>query len=174
MGLASEQILQFLAQLRCRNLRGGDVGLSGAEQGRVCQSKIQLVEEVFAAFNNNSVTALLHQSGEGDLMVVNDLVELCAARNSQGQSAGTACIMDGAGAALNQYYACCCIVVQQFGGGKKLRLSACLMGSSVAMLHEAGDLGVSLKISLNPTQETIKSVNVGAEDTTKSYVLVGI
>ena len=163
MGLASEQILQFLAQLCCRNLRGGDVGLSGAEQGGVRQSKIQLVEEVFAAFNNNSVAALLHQSGEGDLVVVNDLVELCAARNSKGQSAGAACILDGTGAALNQHYARGCVVVQQFGGGKKLEVVCVLNGRSVTMLHEAGDLGVSLKISLNPTQKTIKSVNVGAE-----------
>lgn len=55
MGLASKQILQFLAQLCGRNLRGGDVRLSGAEQGGVRQSKIQLSEKVFAALNNNSV-----------------------------------------------------------------------------------------------------------------------
>ena len=156
MGLASEQIPQFLAQLRCRNLRGGDVGLSGAEQGGVRQSKIQLVEEVFAASTTTAWTALLHQSGEGDLVVVNDLVELCAARNSQGQSAGAACILDGTGAALNQHYACGCVVVQQFGGGKKLKVVCVLNGRSVAVLHEAGDLRVSLKVSLNPAQKTVK------------------
>ncbi len=65
--------------------------------------------------------------------------------------------------ALNQHYACGCVVVQQFGCGKKLKVVCVLNRRSVVVLHEAGDLGVSLKVSLNPAQKTIKSVNVGAE-----------
>ena len=34
---------------------------------------------------------------KGTQVVVNDLIELCAARNSQGQSAGAACILDELG-----------------------------------------------------------------------------
>ena len=46
VGLAGEQVLQFLTQLSCGNLRGGDVRLSGAEQGGVRQGKIELSEEI--------------------------------------------------------------------------------------------------------------------------------
>ncbi len=43
VGLASEQILRFLAQLLDRNLRVDTLRLSGAEQGGFAKSKIQLV-----------------------------------------------------------------------------------------------------------------------------------
>ena len=121
------------------------------------------MEEILAALHNNGVAALLHQSGEGDLMVIDNLVKLRATRNGQGQGTGAARILDGTGAALNQHNACVGVVVQQLGRGKKLQIIRVLNGRGVAMLHEAGDLRVSLKVGLDPAQKTVKSVNVGAK-----------
>ncbi len=64
-------------------------------------------------------------------MAVNDLIELCAARNKARAGAGAACILM-AGAALNQYYA--------YSSSPAAREAeeayvVCVL-RSVAMLHE--------------------------------------